>query len=56
MSGVALPSARQRGAALLLVLWLLVLMISLVGVFALGARTEALQGRTSLDFLPAGAR
>ena len=36
----------QRGAALLLVLWLLVLMIGLVGVFALGARTEALQGRT----------
>ena len=36
----------ERGAALLLVLWLLVLMISLVGVFALGARTEALQGRT----------
>ena len=36
----------QRGAALLLVLWLLVLMIGVVGVFALGARTEALQGRT----------
>jgi general secretion pathway protein K len=37
---------QNRGAALLLVLWLLVLMIGLVGVFALGARTEALQGRT----------
>jgi general secretion pathway protein K len=36
----------QRGAALLLVLWLIVLMIGVVGVFALGARTEALQGRT----------
>lgn len=36
----------QRGAALLLVLWLLVLMIGLISVFALGARTEALQGRT----------
>lgn len=36
---------KQKGAALLLVLWLLVLMVGLVGVFALGARTEALQGR-----------
>jgi general secretion pathway protein K len=36
----------QRGAALLLVLWLLVLLIGLIAVFALGARTEALQGRT----------
>ena len=31
---------------MLLVLWLIVLMVGLVGVFALGARTEALQGRT----------
>ncbi len=37
---------KQQGAALLLVLWLLVLMIGLISVFALGARTEALQGRT----------
>lgn len=36
---------RQRGAALLLVLWLVVLMVGLIGVFSLGARTEALQGR-----------
>lgn len=33
-----------RGAALLLVLWILVLMTGLVAVFALGARTEGLQG------------
>lgn len=36
---------RDRGAALLLVLWLLALMTGIVAVFALGARTEALQGR-----------
>ena len=36
--------ARVRGAALLLVLWLLLLMTGLVSVFALSARTEALQG------------
>lgn len=35
---------RQRGAALLLVLWLLLMMTGLVSVFALSARTEALQG------------
>ena len=35
----------QKGAALLLVLWLIVLMLGVIGVFALGARTEALQGR-----------
>lgn len=33
-----------RGAALLLVLWLLLLMAGLVAVFALTSRTEALQG------------
>lgn len=37
-------SRRHRGAALLLVLWLLLLMAGLVSVFALTARTEALQG------------
>lgn len=36
---------RMRGAALLLVLWLIVLLSALVGAFALTARTEALQGR-----------
>lgn len=35
--------ARNRGAALLIVLWLLVLLIGLLGVFALSARTEGLQ-------------
>ncbi|HEU0151904.1 MAG TPA: type II secretion system minor pseudopilin GspK [Arenimonas sp.] len=33
-----------RGAALLLVLWMLLLMAGLIAVFALGTRTEALQG------------
>lgn len=33
-----------RGAALLLVMWILLLMAGLVAVFALGTRTEALQG------------
>lgn len=37
-------SAHARGAALLLVLWLLMLLAGLVAVFALSARTEALQG------------
>lgn len=35
---------QARGAALLLVLWLLLLMAGLVAVFALTSRTEALQG------------
>lgn len=34
-----------RGAALLLVLWLLVLLTGLISIFALSARTEGLQGR-----------
>ncbi|MEO8162025.1 MAG: type II secretion system minor pseudopilin GspK [Arenimonas sp.] len=40
------PIQAQRGAALLLVLWLLVLLIGVISLFALAARTEALQGRT----------
>ena len=36
---------RARGAALLLVLWLIALLAALVGAFALTARTEHLQGR-----------
>lgn len=36
---------RQRGAALLLVLWLIVLLTALVGAFALSARVEQIQGR-----------
>lgn len=41
------PGSRrtQRGAALLLVLWLITLLTALVGGFALSARIEALQGR-----------
>jgi general secretion pathway protein K len=39
------PPFAHRGAALLLVLWLLALMTGLVSVFALSARTEGLQGR-----------
>lgn len=42
-----------RGAALLLVLWILVLMTGLIAVFALGARTEGLQG-SALRFQAAG--
>ena len=38
-------ASAARGAALLLVLWLLVLLSGLIAVFALTARTEALQGR-----------
>ncbi|QCU72723.1 general secretion pathway protein GspK [Luteimonas yindakuii] len=42
-----LPAAGRhaRGAALLLVLWLIALLAALVGAFALTARTEHLQGR-----------
>jgi len=36
----------QRGAALLLVLWLVILLVGIISVFALGARTENLEGRT----------
>ncbi|NLG59371.1 MAG: general secretion pathway protein GspK [Gammaproteobacteria bacterium] len=36
---------RQRGAALLLVLWLIVLLTALVGAFALSARIEHIQAR-----------
>ena len=35
----------ERGAALLLVLWLIALLTALIGAFALTARVEALQGR-----------
>ena len=44
-SGARKPRLGERGAALLLVLWLLALMTGIVAVFALSARTEALQGR-----------
>lgn len=38
-------SCYQRGAALLLVMWLIALLAALVGAFALISRTEHLQGR-----------
>ena len=37
-------SARQRGAALVLVLWLIALLTALVGAFALTSRVEGMQG------------
>ena len=41
------PHARRaRGAALILVLWMIALLSALVGAFAMTARTEYLQGRT----------
>lgn len=40
---------RARGAALLLVLWLMVLLIALVGAFAMAARTEGLQAHALVD-------
>src|SRR5690606_28930390 len=40
-----MPGHRQRGAALLLVLWLIVRLTALVGAFALSARVEQIQGR-----------
>lgn len=42
-------SRRPRGAALLLVLWLMVLLIALVGAFSLAARTEGLEGHAQVD-------
>jgi general secretion pathway protein K len=42
----------ERGAALLLVLWLIALLTALIGAFALTARVEALQG----NVLSGGAR
>src|SRR5690349_3596346 len=41
----SIPAPRERGAALILVLWLIVLLTALIGGFALAARVEALQGR-----------
>jgi general secretion pathway protein K len=42
---IARHSMRMRGAALILVLWLIVLLTALIGAFAVAARTENLQGR-----------
>src|SRR5688572_1542183 len=46
-------SHRSRGAALLLVLWLITLLTALVGGFALAARIEAMQGRVLVSGLVA---
>jgi general secretion pathway protein K len=43
-SPVATPR-RQRGVALLLVVWLIALLTALIGAFAVSARVESLQGR-----------
>jgi general secretion pathway protein K len=40
-----LPRSDQRGAALLLVMWLIALLASLIGAFALSARVERMQER-----------
>lgn len=40
-----MSARRIRGAALLLVLWLIVLLTALIGAFALTARVESMQGR-----------
>ena len=47
--------SRARGAALLLVLWLVTLLAALVGAFALTARTEHLQGQVLARGLEARA-
>ena len=44
---------RQRGVALLLVMWLIMLLAGLIGAFALIARTEHLQGRVQVRGLVA---
>jgi general secretion pathway protein K len=40
------PALRERGAALLLVLWLVILLTGVIAVFAIGSRTEAMEGHT----------
>lgn len=49
------PPVRVGGAALLLVLWLIVLLTALVGGFAVVARVESLQGRVLVGGLEARA-
>ncbi|WP_363800844.1 type II secretion system minor pseudopilin GspK [Lysobacter firmicutimachus] len=49
----ATAPGRSRGAALLLVLWLIALLTALIGAFALTARTENLQGRVMVRGLVA---
>ena len=47
------PAPRVHGAALLLVLWLIVLLTALVSAFAMTARVESLQGRVLVRGLEA---
>jgi len=47
------PAPPVRGAALLLVLWLIALLTALVGAFALSAQVEGLQGRVLVRGLAA---
>lgn len=51
--GVFFVPSRTRGAALLLVMWLIALLTALIGAFALSARTENLQGRVQVHGLVA---
>lgn len=44
-----MPLARQRGIALIVVLWILVLLTIVVGTYAVLARTESLQARFLFD-------
>src|SRR3546814_1573451 len=46
--GRAVPMRRERGIALLLVMWLTMLLAAVVGTFALTAQMEQLQGRTKI--------
>lgn len=48
-------ATRARGAALLLVLWLIALLTALVGAFALSAQVEGLQGRVLVRGLAASS-
>lgn len=48
------PVRRLRGAALVLVLWLIVLLTSVIGAFVLTARVEQLQGSSGVDLVRGG--
>ncbi len=49
MNPAYLQARRQRGVALIIVIWLMALLIILLGAFALMARTEGLQARHHYD-------
>lgn len=49
-----MPMRRLRGAALVLVLWLIVLLTSVIGAFVLTARVEQLQGSSGVDLVRGG--